>query len=216
MIEVEEDDNVLLVLDQALGLFDNHFSDLDVARSRLVERRADHFAVDGALHVGDFLGPLVDEQHDQEDFGMIVGDRLGDVLQKHRLTGPRRGDDQCALALAKRRDDVDHARRLVLDRGILGIELDLRRRVERREVVEIDPMADGVRIIEIDLRDLGQCEIALAFLGSANFTFDRVAGAQAEAADDARRDIDVVGAGEIVRFRRAEEAEPVIEDFDRP
>ena len=77
-------------------------------------------------------------------------------------------------------------------------------------------MADGLRIVEIDLGDLGQREITLAFLGGADFAFDRVAGAQAETADDARRDINVVGAGEIVRFGRTEEAEAVVEDLDRP
>ena len=76
-------------------------------------------------------------------------------------------------------------------------------------------MADRIRIVEIDLGDLGQREIALAFLGSADLAFDRVAGAQAEAADDARRDIDVVGAGEIIRLGRAQEAEAVVENFDR-
>ena len=44
--------------------------------------------------------------------------------------------------------------------------------------------------------------------------FDGVAGAQAEAADLAGRDVDVVGAGQIVRFRRAQEAEAVGQHFD--
>src|SRR5436190_16170150 len=44
--------------------------------------------------------------------------------------------------------------------------------------------------------------------------FDRVAGAQAETADLRGRDVNVVGAGEVVRFRRAQKAEAVGEDFD--
>ena len=44
--------------------------------------------------------------------------------------------------------------------------------------------------------------------------FDGVAGAQAEAADLGGRDVDVVGAGEVVRFRRAQEAESVRQHFD--
>ena len=39
-------------------------------------------------------GPLVDQQHDQIDFGVIGGDRMGDVLQHHRLAGSRRRHDQ--------------------------------------------------------------------------------------------------------------------------
>jgi hypothetical protein len=41
---VEQDDDVLLVLDQALGLLDHHLGDLHVALRRLVERRRDDLA----------------------------------------------------------------------------------------------------------------------------------------------------------------------------
>ena len=42
---VEQDDDVLLVLDQALGLLDDHLGHLHVALRRLVERRRDDLAV---------------------------------------------------------------------------------------------------------------------------------------------------------------------------
>src|SRR3546814_18667159 len=93
---------------------------LGVARRGLVEGRGDDFAVHAALHVGDFLGPFVDQQDDQIDLGMVVGDRLGDILQQHGLTRTRRRDDQRALALALRADEVDDARRLVLDGRVDG------------------------------------------------------------------------------------------------
>ncbi len=67
-----------------------------------------------ALHVGDFLRPLVDQKYDQVAFRMVGGDRMGDVLQQNRLTGARRCDDQPALALAERRHQIDDARRNVL------------------------------------------------------------------------------------------------------
>ena len=41
---------------------------------------------------------------------MIVGNRLGDVLQQHGFTGARRCHDKRALTLALRADDVDNAR----------------------------------------------------------------------------------------------------------
>jgi hypothetical protein len=69
VIEVEQDHDVAAVLDQALRLLDHHLGDLHVARGRLVEGRGDHLALHRALHVGDFLRPLVDQQHDQEAFG---------------------------------------------------------------------------------------------------------------------------------------------------
>ncbi len=203
------------MLDQALGFLDHHFGDLDVAAGGLVEGRGDDLALHRALHVGDFLRPLVDQQHDQEDFRMVVGDRPGDVLQEHGLAGARRGDDQGALALALRSDDVDHPRRLVLDGRIGAVERQLGIGIERRQIVEIDAMTNRFGIVEIDLGDAGQSEIALAVLGAADLAFDGVAGAQAEAADQLRRDIDVVGTGEVIGLGRAQEAEAVVEDFDR-
>src|SRR5262249_16043131 len=71
---VEEDDDVALVLDETLGLLKNHFRDLNVALRRFVEGGADDFALDVALHVGDFFGTLVNEEDDEGDFGMVGGD----------------------------------------------------------------------------------------------------------------------------------------------
>ena len=90
------------VLDQALRLLDHHLGDLHVTRRRLVEGRADDLALHRALHVGDLFRPLVDEQHDEHDVGVIRGDAVRDVLQHHRLAGARRRDDQAALPLADR------------------------------------------------------------------------------------------------------------------
>ncbi len=146
---------------------------------------------------------------------MVVGDRLGDVLHQHGLAGARRRDDQRALAFALRRDQVDHPGRLVLDRRILGVEVEALVRIQRRQVVEVGAVADRVGIVVIDGDDLGQREVALAILGRADFAFDRIAGAQARAADLVGRDVDVVGAGEVVRLGAAQEAETVLQHFDR-
>ena len=74
--------------------------------------------------------------------------------------------------------------------------------------------ADLLRVLEIDRVDLEQGEIALALLGAADLALDRVAGAQAEAADLRGRDIDVVRAGQVVGVGRAQEAEAVLQDLD--
>ena len=201
------------MFDQALGFFDHHLGHLDVTGGRLIEGRAHDLAFHRARHVGHFLGPLVDQQDEEVDLRVVGGDRVGDILQHHRLAGPGRSDDQGALALAQRRDQIDHPGRQILGRGILDLELHSFFRIKRRQVVEIDPVADVLRWPEIDVLDLEKREVPLAILGRANPPLDRVAGAQGEPSDLARRNIDVIGTRQVVRLRRAQEAETVLEDF---
>ncbi|MET5021523.1 hypothetical protein AAHH78_42995, partial [Burkholderia pseudomallei] len=53
---VEQDHDVVLHIDEALGLLDHHFGDLHVARGRFVELLREHFAGDRALHFVHFHG----------------------------------------------------------------------------------------------------------------------------------------------------------------
>ena len=145
---------------------------------------------------------------------MIGRDRVRDVLHQHGLAGARRRHDQRALALADRRDDIDHACRQILSGGIFQLHAEALIRKQRREVVEVDLVLGLLGILEVQRVDLEQREIALAFLGAADVAFDGVAGAQTEAADLRGRDIDVVGARQVVRVRRAQEAEAVGENLD--
>ncbi len=147
---------------------------------------------------------------------MVGGDRLGDVLQQHRLAGARRRNDQRALALADRRDDIDHPHRHVLAGRVVDLELQPLVGIERGQVVEMHLVTRLLRILEVDCVAFQQREIAFALFRAANHPFDRVAGAQAEAADLRGRNINVVRPGEIVGVRRAQEAESVLEDFDHP
>src|SRR6185312_8530552 len=72
------------------------------------------------------------------------------------------------------------------------------------------------RGVEIDLTDLQQREVALTILRRTDETGDRIAGAQVEAADLARADIDVIRAREIGAVRGAQEAEAVLQDLEHP
>src|SRR6202040_1792123 len=113
------------------------------------------------------------------------------------------------LALAKRRDQVKHPGRQILFRRIVELELDLLLGVKRRQIVEIDPVPQAVRLLEIDAGDLEQGKIALSVARRADLALDRVAGTQAEAAHLVRADVDVVRPWQVVRLRRAEKAESV-------
>jgi hypothetical protein len=171
-------------------------------------------ALHRALHVGDFFRPLIDQQHDQIAFRMIVRDRVRDVLQQHGLAGARRRDDERALALADRCDNVDDARGKILLGRILVFHLQPLVRIERRQVVEVDLMAGFFRVLEIERVDLEQSEVTLALLGAADVAVDGVARAQAEAANLRGRNVNVVRARQIVCFRRAQKAEAIRQDLN--
>jgi len=146
---------------------------------------------------------------------MVVGDRLGHVLQQHGLTRARRRDDQCALAFALRADQVDHASRLVLDRRVERVEPQALVGIKRGQVVEVDAVTNSVRIVEIDLDQAVDRKIALAIFRCANFAFNRITRTQAPFPDLVRRDINVIGTSKIIRFRTTQKAEPVGQHFDR-
>src|SRR6185436_9277907 len=71
-------------------------------------------------------------------------------------------------------------------------------------------------MLEVDRLDLDQGELALALLRLAHLAGDGVAGAQVEAPDLARGDVDVVRTGEVVVLRRTQEAEAVREALEHP
>ncbi len=102
-MESRQNHHVPFVLHKALGLLDDHFGHLYVARRRLVECGTDHFALHRPLHIRHFFGPLVDQQHDEHDFRVIGCDGIGDRLQQHGLAGAGWRHNQTTLALAHRR-----------------------------------------------------------------------------------------------------------------
>ena len=97
-----------------LGLVEHHLGHLHVARRLLVEGRSDHLGLRIAGYLG-HLRTLVDQQHDDVDLGMVVGDGVDDRLHEHRLTRLGLGDDRLrAGPLADGREEVDDARRHVV------------------------------------------------------------------------------------------------------
>jgi hypothetical protein len=199
------------VFDQPLGLLNYHFGDLHMAGGRFVEGAGDDLGAYRALHFRDFLGTLVDQQHDQVAVRMIGCDRLCQALQQHGLAGLRRRNDEPTLTLADRRDQIDDARRQVLGAAVATLQRQALVGEQRCQVLEQYLVLGVLRRLEIDLADLQQGEIALALLWRADRAVDRVAGAKIEAADLAGRDIDVVGSGEIGAVCGAQEAEAVLE-----
>ena len=204
------------MLDQPLRLFNDHFGHLDMAYGRLVEGRADDLALDRAHHVGDLLRPLVDQQDDEIDLRMTGGDGVGDVLQHHRLAGPRGRHDKPPLTLAERRDDIDDPGGDLPVGRILDLEFQALFRIKRGQIVEIYAMMDLIGGAEVDGVDLEHGKVTLTVLGRPDPSLDRVPGPEPEAPDLAGRSVDIVRTGQVIRLRRAEKAEAILQDFKGP
>ncbi len=87
--------------------------------------------------------------------------------------------------------------------------------MERQQILEDDLLSELIRIVVIDCLDAEQGEVTLIFFRRANLAADDRSGAKSEAANLAGRDVDVVGAGQVVVIGAAQEAEAVGEDFKR-
>ena len=143
--------------------------------------------------------------------GWLAVMELAMDCMQHGLAGARRSDDEAALALADGAEEIhDAAGDALAD----GLHLDALLRIERREVVEEDLVAGLFGRLEVDGLDLDQGEVLFAFVRRADVAGDGVAGLEVELADLRGRDVDVVGAGEVVVVGRAEEAVAVGEDFE--
>ena len=104
---------------------------------------------------------------------MVLDEAQGDLLQQDRLAGTRRRDDQAALALADRRDQVDDARgdlfgRRFEDEPLVG--------VQRRQVFEDGRRDAFLRRVAVDRSDLHQGEVVLPLDRQADRPFDDQAG----------------------------------------
>ena len=141
---------------------------------------------------------------------MIFGNGVGYVLDQHGLAGPRRRDDEAALPFADRVDQLHDAHRHVVV-GCLQPELFFG--IQRGQVVEKDLVASDFGRLMVHRLNLQEGEVPLPFLGRPNLPRDRVAGVQVEAADLARRNVNVVRPRQVVVVGCPEEPESVGEGF---
>ncbi len=156
---VEDDHDVLLRLREPLRALEHELGDLDVLVGRLVERRVDDLGRrDRALPVGDLLGSLVDEQHDQVHLGVRGDDPVRDLLEDRRLARLGRRDEHAALTFADRRDHVDdalsHGQRARLEPEPLIGE-------QRRELVEVRAILRRLGVHAVDGLDVEQGQVLL-------------------------------------------------------
>ena len=142
---------------------------------------------------------------------MVVFDGVRQVLQQDGLAGAGRRYDQRALTLTDGAQHVHDARRQV---AVVVLELEALVRMQRHQVVVKGGALEVVRRLEVDRLNFDHGEVALAVLGWADLTDDRVASAQVELADLRRGHVDVVVARQVALRGAAQEAEAVGQHFE--
>ena len=163
-------------------------------------------------HVRDLLRALADEGDHEEDLRVVRRDAVGDVLEEHRLAGLRRADDQRALALPDRVDEVDQALaqvlrvRLEVDAARSGGSASGRRSAGRRRAVSgSTPLTESTRSMP---------QYFSPSRGARDGAADAVADPEPEPAHLAGADVDVVRA----RHEAVPAHEPValVDDVEDP
>ena len=189
------------------GLLEHDVSYAHVALGRLVECRRDNLGLDAALHIGDLLGALVDEQHHQVHIRMIVGNGVGNFLKQSGFTRLGLCHDQAALTLSDGGEKVDDARRKRLLRMARQLEFLLRK--QRRKALEGNAVANIFGIETVDFQYFHHRKIFFNIARRTDSASHRVAGLEAIVLYLLLRQVDIVGRSQIVVIRRAEETESV-------
>ena len=195
---IQQDDDVLAVLHEALRALDDHFRDALVVLGQFVKGGIDDFhvgACDGFLNICHFLRALVDQQNDQVALGIVELDRPCNFLQQGGFTGLGRRYDHTALALSDGAHEIHDAHG---DAGPGLLQTDLFVREDGRHLLKRNAFGCFVGGQAVDGFHIQECAEFLTLGLDSNIAFDDIAGLQTEAADLAGCDVDVVIAWQIV------------------
>ena len=199
------------VLDLPLGFFNDHFGDLHMPVWRLIEGGTDHFALDHPFHVGHFLWPLIDEQHDKLDVVVVRRNAVGDLLQNHRLACARRRHNQAALTTAHRRHQIDNPRRQLVLRALQHQPL---RREKWYQGLKRHHRLLALRRIAIDGLHFQHRKKTLFFPRLTDQADYRVTRSQGKTPDLRGTHVDVFGTRQITAVRAAQKAIAVAHHFN--
>src|ERR1044072_2361318 len=210
---IEQNHDVFLHLDQTFGAFEHELCDLHVALHVLVEIGMVNLAINLPRKIGHFFRPLVDEQQNQNDLGMIHPDRLGDFLEQNRFPDAWRSYDQSALAAAKRREKIDTAS---TDRVRLRIfEHDPALRELRSQFFEIGGFFPLLRRLAFNREDIIEDKAFLAVAREPQFAAKFLAGAQTIELDRGAGDINVFRHRHEIQLRITQQSERVADLIEK-
>ena len=197
---VEENHDVAPVLHLTPRVLEDDLGDVDVLVGHLVGGGGDDLALDRTTKVGDLLGPLVDEEHDELGLRMVGRDAGGHLLEEGGLAGLRSGNDQPALAETDGADEVQHAHRYL---GRLGLQTQPAVRRDGSEMLEGDVVPPYGH--SVDGGDLLDHRMSLGATGRLDDAAQKTAGAEDRVTDGIGGDEDVAGRREVAVFLAPQE-----------
>src|SRR5699024_273109 len=192
-----------------LGALQCHLGDLGVILHRFIKRGTDDFTIDRAAHIRHFFWSLTNEANHQVHIRIVAGNAVGDRLHQPCLTGLRWRDDETTLSASDWGHEIEQTG---AEQVRHGFEMDLRQREDRCELVEIRSAAGRRRIDTVHGLHTEQAEELLVVLRRANLATDAIASAQAEPADLALADVNVIRSWQEALSTK--EAEAIFNDLE--
>ena len=192
-------------LHHTLRLVQHDLRNLHVALRWLIERRGNHLRIHATSHISHLLRTLIDQQDNHINLRMIISDRIGNILQQHRLTRLGLRYDQTTLPLTNRREQIHYPHRnlIIYFRCLAFGQHKLLIREERSQVIEGHTIAYLLRQTTIDCIHLHQGEVFLTLFRRTNRTLHHITCLQAKQTHLRLRDINIIGRSQIVIIRRA-------------
>ena len=209
---IQEDHHIVTAFHQTAGFVQHHIGHFDVALGRFVKSGSYDLGFYGALHVRHFFRTLVHQQDDFVYFRMIVGNGIGNGLQKHGFTGFGLRHDEAALAFADGRKHVYHTDALVFLVSMTQ-KIELLGREQGSEEVEGDPVPHKFRRAAVDEFDFHQREILVSLARRTDFTRDSITVFQRILFDLLLGNINIVRGIEVIVITGAQETISIGHDF---
>src|SRR5256885_1233860 len=171
-----------------------------------IEAGGNNLAIAPGDHLADFLGSLIDEQNEEDRLRMVDRHPLDDRLEEHRLAGPSGRHDECALAVAYGRNEIDRPASQLRSPfgGPAGLELELALGIRRDERSEIWSPCRFLRTGAIYLLDVHNDDPIAMIVSRGREHL--IATAQHVLPHDVRRHVRVARLGEITVCGAADEA----------
>ena len=189
---------VFSVLNKSLGALYYHLGNSLVMLGKFVESRINNLnllALYGFLDIRNFLGTLVDKKYQQMHLGIVLGNRLGNVLEKSCLTGLGRRYDHTSLSLTYRTHHIHYTHCYAASRCL---KLKLFIRENRSQIFKILALASLRRCKTIYRLDKQKCPELVIGVLDPHIAHNDISGLETESPYLTGCNVNIIITGKII------------------